>query len=122
MKKDRQTIKKEFLEQEFRPKFEQAFAVERAQGKDLVSRERIEPALFQSSMEVARELLKTYQKQTRPMQKEPSLVELFSAYAAASEAKQAEKLKDLAKGYDQAASEKETKQAVRPENGEKRSR
>lgn len=54
-------IKKAFLEQEFRPKFEQAFAAERALGKDLVSRERIEPALFQSCSEVARELLGGYQ-------------------------------------------------------------
>lgn len=119
MKKDRQMIKKAFLEKEFRPKFEQAFAAERALGKDLVSRERIEPALFQSSPEVARELLRTYQEQARPVQKEPSLAELFSAYAAASEAKQAEKLKDLAKGYDQATNEKETKQAGRPEQQEK---
>lgn len=60
-KKDRHMIKKAFLEQEFRPKFEQAFAAERALGKDLVSRERIEPALFQSCSEVARELLGGYQ-------------------------------------------------------------
>ncbi len=61
MKKDRQMIKKEFLEKEFRPRFEKAFAAERAQGKDLVSRERIATALFQSSPRQARLLLQHYQ-------------------------------------------------------------
>lgn len=91
-KKDRQMIKKEFLEKEFRPRFEKAFASERALGKDLVSRERISTVLFQSSPQAARTLLSDYQQQAKQASEKQALGTLISGYAAAHQAREAVKV------------------------------
>ena len=72
MKKDREMIKKSFLEKEFRPSYQAAFHQEFNMGKDLASRERIHPAMYHASKGIAKETVREYEEVVRSSQIEVS--------------------------------------------------
>lgn len=58
MKKDREMIKRDWLEKTFRPTYQKEFAKEFEQGADLPSRDRIAVGLYESDKDYAREVIK----------------------------------------------------------------
>lgn len=90
MKKDRDMIKKAFLVKEFRPAYEQEFKYEFSQGKELLRRERIKTALYQSDKEFSRETVKEFEQvaQRELVQQKSGYLDTFMALGQAMKDRQ----------------------------------
>lgn len=120
MKKDREMIKRDWLEKTFRPTYQKEFAKEFEQGADLPSRDRIAVGLYESDRDYAREVIKEVASvsQEASMSKDMGLLEALQSFAMVyGKDKEQERQKELAEQL-----KREQEQELRQERQRQQSR